>query len=156
MGKNIIIILKSLWSDHFIFRIGVSTIYRFGIILFCVQRKTLCERHKMITIWEGHPELLNLYFQPKYLNISRWIFSLKRKMVILTSHIFLTTGQLYSTPIGRLSLNTRAPLAVRGKREYFIKLYFKMFTFTNNFYFLHKVSSLPSVTLRRINWPSKW
>ena len=75
-------------------------------------------------------------------------------MVILTSHIFLTTGQLYSTLIGRLSLNTRAPLAVRGKQEYFIKLYFKMFTFTNNFYFLHKVSSLPSVTLRRINWPS--
>ena len=67
-------------------------------------------------------------------------------MVILTSHIFLTTGQLYSTLIGRLSMNTSAPLAVRGKREYFIKLYFKMFTFTNNFYFLHKVSSLHTET----------
>ena len=101
-----------------------------------------------------HPKSLNLYFSPKYLNISRWIFSLKRKMVILTSHIFLTTGQLYSILIGRLLLNTGTSLAVRGKQEYFIKLYFKMFTFTNNFYFLHKVSSLPSVTLRRLNCPN--
>ena len=37
-------------------------------------------------------------------------------------------------------LNAGSLLAVRSKRENLIKLHFKMLTFTNNFYFLHKVS----------------